>query len=296
MHSTEGLLRRLNDLRLAKTVDGILLENQAFPYEPGLLEAALFASGRPLVVEFDDAIYETPGHRNKLLRTIHRAAHTIVGNEELRRFAALASPRVSIVPTVLDLRRYPKAPPPARRPGPFRLGWIGQASTLPYLETLARPLARLATRRDIELCVICSRPPSMPGVALRFVPWSEEGEAAALSELDAGLMPLPDTPWTRGKCGLKLLQYLAAFVPGVASPVGVNRHIIRHGENGLLAQSDEQWYDALLALIDNDSLRQRLLVNGRETVECEYDLAVWAPRLVGLYQGLFSAKATDVRI
>lgn len=286
--SAKGLLHRLCALGELGRVDGVLLENQLFPYEPGLLEGVLFASGKPVVVEFDDAIYETPLHRAKLLRSIRRATHTIVGNEELRRFAGQASPRVSLVPTTVDLARYPKAPKSERAPGPFRIGWIGQASTLPYLEGLARPLARLAKEREIELCVICSRAPRLPGVPTRLIPWSEAGEAQALAQLDAGLMPLPDTPWTRGKCGLKLLQYMAAFVPAVASPVGVNTRILRHGENGLLARTDDDWHVALLRLIDEPELGRGLIEKGRETVAQGYDLAVWAPRLVALYERLFS--------
>ncbi|RJO71909.1 MAG: glycosyltransferase [Myxococcales bacterium] len=285
--SAMALARRLIDLPEARRADLVVVENQLFPYEQGLLEALLFAFGRRTLFEFDDAIYLTPLHAGKLKRVLKRAGHVIAGNDELAAFARQVSSRVSVVPTVVDMDKYPETPyPPADVRRPFRIGWIGLPITLPYLDLAARPLARLAAERAVELVVISSREPAPPGVPVRFVNWSEENEAEELAALDVGIMPLPDDPWTRGKCGLKLLQYMAAGRAAVASPVGVNPKIVAHGENGFLASTEDQWFQALRKLADDRGLAARLGRAARRAAAEHYSLQVWGPRVAELYVNL----------
>ena len=283
-----SFLRRFGKLHLARKADLVVVENQLFPYEQGLLEALLFKMGAKTIFEFDDAIYQTPFHRRKLLRVLRKANHVIVGNDYLAGFARWANSRVSVIPTVIDMNRYPEPPmTEAQSKGkPFRIGWIGLPGTLKYLRRIHEPLRRLAAEGPLELWVISSVSLDMPGVKLRHVEWSEATEVDTLSRLDAGVMPLPDDEWTRGKCGLKLLQYMAAGRASVASPVGVNSRIIADGRNGFLAANDEDWHRKLKELRENAVLRRRIGAEARLTVAKYYSLEEWGPKVAGLYRSV----------
>lgn len=282
--SLRGLATRALDLTAWRGADLVVIENQLFPYEPGLFEAvARLGRAVPTIVEFDDAIYETPGHRAKFTRLLPKASRVIVGNAELARFAAPLNRCVSIVPTTVDMARYDAVPGPVRTDGVLRLGWIGQPATEGYLRMVAEPLRELARELPLELVVISGREVRLDGVPTRFVAWSEAGEVAALKELDIGLMPLPDTAWTRGKCALKLIQYMAAGVVGVASPVGMNVEVVRDGVNGLLADGPRAWYEGIKRLAREEAWRHSLARAGHDRAAREYGLSVWGPRVAELY-------------
>lgn len=275
--------RRAARLARRGAADLVVVERQLFPYLPACLEAPLFRGRTPVVLELDDAIYLTRGHGEKLRRLVAEARLVIVGNAELARFAGPIARAVAIVPTVVDTERMPVRLGPGARER-LVIGWIGLPYNLSALERLAGPLARLAREVPIEVCVISSAAPRLPGVPVRLVRWTAEREGSLLADLDIGVMPLPDDAWSRGKCGLKLLQYMAAGVPAVASPVGVNRDIVVDGENGRLASTDDEWLDALRHLARSPIERARLGRAGRRTVETRYSLAVWLPRLAALYR------------
>ncbi len=278
-----GYSRRVPDVLFRGGYDLVVVERQLFPYLPAWVEWPLFTGRAPVVLEFDDAIYLTPFHGAKLARLAAAARIVIVGNAELARFVASRAREVAIVPTVVDVERY--RPRAGHRDGDrLVVGWIGLPWNLPALERLARPLARLAREVPLELRVISTAAPRIPGVAIRLVPWSAADEPAMLADLDIGVMPLPDDAWSRGKCGLKLLQYMAAGVPAVASPVGVNREIIADGDNGRLAAGDDEWFGALRDLARSPSLRARLGASGRRSVEERYSLTGWVPRVAAIYR------------
>lgn len=268
--------------------DLVLIEQQLFPYLPWALERLLWPRRTPVLLEFDDAIWLTFAHERKLSRACARADAVLVGNEFLAGFARRGARRVEVIPTTIDLSRYPSAPPPPAAGRPLRLGWIGLRYNLGFLSPLAGPLRRLAAQGvPLELRVISSAAPEGPewrGLPVVHRPWSEAGEVAEMQACDAGLMPLPDDDWARGKCALKLLQFMAAGRPVVASPVGVNRELLRHGENGLLAADEAGWEDALRRLASDPGLRERLGAAGRASVESGYSLSGWAGRLAETYR------------
>jgi glycosyltransferase involved in cell wall biosynthesis len=151
-------------------------------------------------------------------------------------------------------------------------------STLVNLEELRSALARFGTRRRVVLRVIGNQPPDRPfeNVENVFVPWQEAGEAETIGQGHVGVMPLPDDPFMRGKCGLKALQYMAVGLPVLASPVGVNSEIIESGANGLLATTQDEWVDALDSLARSRALRDQLAAAGRRTVEERYSSEIAA--------------------
>lgn len=279
--------------------DLVLIEQQLFPYLPAWVELLLWPRATPTAVEFDDAIHLTPGHGAKLPRLWARADLVIVGNRFLRDAARAHARRIEVIPTTLDLGRYEQAlelqrgrrDQPAEPGAPLRVGWIGLRYNFPFLSELAPALAALPG--GATLVVISSGLPQGPewaGICLEHRPWSEATEAADLASCDVGIMPLPDTPWARGKCALKLLQCMAAGVPVVASPVGVNADIIRPGENGLLATTGAQWTAAMQALASDPELRSRLGEAGRQTVQAGFSLERGAELLAKAY-GFASFRA-----
>jgi glycosyltransferase involved in cell wall biosynthesis len=277
--------------------DLVLVEQQLFPYLPAWAELLLWPRRLPTIVEFDDAIYLTRGHGTKLPRLWARADLVIVGNRFLAEVARPHARRVVVIPTTVDVLRYDAAlaAQRARRErsadGPLRVGWIGLRYNFPYLEALAGTLRAL--EGGAELRVISSGLPegaAWQGLKLVHRPWSEATEADELAACDVGVMPLPDSEWARGKCALKLLQSMAAGVPVVASPVGVNADIVRHGENGLLASTPDEWRDALASLAADPGLRRRLGEAGRATVEADFSLEGGAESVANAY-GLAAGHA-----
>jgi glycosyltransferase involved in cell wall biosynthesis len=266
------------------------------------LLARLVRAGRPVVYDFDDAIYlpQEQGRRwvealrdpERTTRAFCRAARIVLaGNAHLAAFAREAvgpeaEGRVRVLPSVVDTDRFAPAGRDADLP---TLGWVGSDSTVPYLESLAPALRELAGRVPHRLVVVAgTRRPHLPGVSYDFVPWSPDAEVAHFQALDVGLYPLDDTPWSRGKCGFKALQYMACGVPCVASPVGVLRDIVRPGETGLHADHPQAWVDACARLLTDREAGARMGFAGRALVKAEYSVDAAAPRLVAALEAALS--------
>lgn len=289
-----GGVQRLRLLGGLRGFDVVFLFREAAPVGPAVLERLIARRGVPIVYDFDDAIYlPNASGANRIFsvfkcvgktRTICRlSAHVTVGNEHLRRFASRHARRTWLVPTTIDVERYlPR--PPRQREAPVVIGWMGSETTLPHLRMLGEPLRELASRRRFALHVVSPAPVSLPGVTLRWTPWTAESEVRDLQGFDVGIMPLPDDRWARGKCGAKLLQYMGVGVPGVASPVGVNTEIVDDGVNGFLAGTPAEWVDRLAALIDSAPLREEMGAAGRRTVQERYSAQVHAPRLLDIFR------------
>lgn len=286
-----GGLSRLGALLGSRRYDAIYLEKEALPWFPSALELPLLARRPKLVVDYDDAVFHSyDQHRSPLVRrmlaskiddVMHRADLVTVGNDYLGQRARDAGcARVEWLPTVVDLDRYPTTPVAPERAGPVVVGWIGSPSTAGYLGHVAGALARVGAAHSIRCVAVGARPDQVVGTPFEAQPWSEASEYQTLRRFDIGIMPLPDAPWERGKCGYKLVQYMACSLPVVASPVGVNRDIVTAGESGFLANSEAEWVSSVGRLVSDIALRKRLGAFGRKTVEETYCVQVQAPRLV----------------
>jgi glycosyltransferase involved in cell wall biosynthesis len=290
-----GYLGRLSSLFGARHYDAIWVEYEALPWLPALFELALLPRGVPLLADYDDAVFHRyDRHRLGLVRALlgrkidavmARAAVVTAGNDYLaERARSAGAKRVELLPTVVDVGRYGVVPP--RGAGPLTIGWIGSPATAGYLRQLLPALAPLAAAHGARLLAVGANPQQLAGLPVEVRPWTEAGEVAAIQEFDIGIMPLPDGPFERGKCGYKLIQYMACGKPVVASPVGVNQVIVRPGENGFLAAADAQWQEDLAALLQDAALRARLGAAGRATVEQGYSLQGAAPRLAALLRDI----------
>jgi glycosyltransferase involved in cell wall biosynthesis len=296
-----GAWRRLRALQAARKFDLVVIEYEVLPFLPAFPERWLRWVGVPYVVDYDDALFHRyDQHRSPLVRRIlgdkiarvtRGAALVTAGNEYLAEYArASGAARVEIIPTVVDLERYPLRAEKSRDEAPLIIGWIGSPSTAKYLEPVAAPLAEVCAEGKARVRLIGSGPVDLPGVPMDVEPWRAESETAQLQRFDLGIMPLPDEPWERGKCGYKLIQYMASGLPVVASPVGVNREIVEPAVNGYLAHTGAEWIVSLNALLRDAELRRRMGRAGRARVEEKYALQVTGPRLAALLQSVLRAN------
>jgi glycosyltransferase involved in cell wall biosynthesis len=264
------------------------------------VEARLFAAFAPrLIFDFDDAIYvrkprrlgEPAGdswwRRRKFAATCRAVDVVVGGNDVLARAATPYAQRVVILPTALDVSVYRATT--ATQDDPPTIAWVGSPENLVYLEILHPALARLSARYPaLRLKVICSKFPDWSDVRIDPVVWSPASEITALASSHIGVMPLTDDEWSRGKCAFKLLQYMAASLPCVASPVGANTEAVLEDETGYYARNAVEWEQALERLIRSPELRARLGAAGRTLVESRYGVQNYQTRYVALLASLVS--------
>jgi glycosyltransferase involved in cell wall biosynthesis len=236
-----------------------------------------------IIYDIDDAIYLQQQHYHKVNQILKLARVVVPGNEYLAAYGRKFNPNVYTIPTVVDTDRY--QPPGERHPGDARtlIGWIGTDPNRGDLDSLQPVFDWLGDRfnESVVLRTVGRCPLEMKtSLNIEFIQWTLEDSLGALQAFDIGIMPLDDTPWNRGKCGLKLIEYLAVGTPAVASPVGVNTEIIRNGETGFLAQSNNDWQMHLARLISDRAIRARLGQAGRQHVEQHYSIKVMLPRLI----------------
>lgn len=286
----KAYLKRIGDLWRSRKYDLVWLEYEALPWLPAWLELALGLGRQPYVVDYDDAIFHRYDlHRSCLVRAMlgrkidrimAESRVVFAGNHYLADRARFAgAKRVELLPTVVDSARY--QPRYESHSEVFTIGWIGSPSTRRYLDSALGAVSRLQKMGvPIRLIVVGGKMPALGELPIVNVDWTETGEVEMIQTFDVGLMPLPDNPWERGKCGYKLIQYMACGKPVVASPVGVNRTIVETGVNGFLAESEEEWVDCLLSLYENEELRIEMGKAGRAKAEGEFSVAVTAPKLL----------------
>jgi glycosyltransferase involved in cell wall biosynthesis len=298
----QSVMRRVGALLQAKRYDLVVVHTEIVPFLPHAFEHWLGRIAKPYVVDFDDAIFHAyDDHpspvvrrllRSKLGRLMAEAELNCAGSEYLADYARRFSTRVSLVPTVVDLARYPAVPtdPDADC---FRIGWIGSPATTPHLQAIMGELRAFARGRNVRVAAIGASRFDAGDTPVTWVDWSESSEVEELTRTHVGIMPLPDTSWAAGKCGFKLIQAMACWRPVVASPVGANTRIVEHGVSGFHAKPGE-WKGVLERLYENPSLCDRLGRAGRQTVERDYSLEVWAPRLAALWAGAAGRVLTDL--
>jgi len=294
-HVSGRFAHRFSVSNAAQQFDAVYVFREAARLGPPLFEWLIKRKRVPMVFDFDDAIfvsYRSPsnGYLSYLkfaakANTICRlASHVMVGNPYLAEYARQFNPCVTMIPTTIDTGKYtiqPKEPVEA----PI-IGWTGSFSTVQHLDTLGRALQKLAQRERFRLRVIGTPDYRLEGVEVEAMRWRAETEVDDLRSADIGVMPLPDDAWSKGKCGLKALQFMALGVPTVCSPVGVNTDIIQDGENGSIAGTEDEWVEKLSQLLRSIELRRRLGLAGRVTVESKYSAVAQAPRVYEVLESI----------
>jgi glycosyltransferase involved in cell wall biosynthesis len=289
-----GPLARAAQLHRAGRFDVAILQRKLLP--PWQF-AILRRSARRLVFDFDDAVLyrdsndrrgpHCPRRSARFAQTVRAADAVLAGNAFLADSALVAGARaasVQVIPTCIEPGRYlPKPGPPTRG---LQLVWVGSSSTLRGLEQRRALWERLGRERpEIRLRLIADRFPKFDPLEVVPIAWSEATEAAEISQGDVGISWVPDGLWSRGKCGLKVLQYQAAGLPVIANPVGVHAEMIEPGVTGFLADSDADWLEAITTLDSDPGRRQAMGAAARRSVESRYAVEAWAPAVVGAIAG-----------
>lgn len=285
--------KRFATLTKVRRFDLLWIEKEMFPWLPAWFEKIIMPARVPYVLDYDDAVFHSydlhsSGWVRRFLgekhdRIMRAATLVIAGNSYLADRANNAGAHwVEIVPTVIDLNKYPRAL--TRHVGTntqFVVGWIGSASTSQYLRLINGPMRELSKMNGVQFIAV-GADVSVLDLPVVIKPWSEVDEVAQLCKFDVGIMPLRNAPFELGKCGYKLIQYMACGKPVIASPVGVNTRIVEHGVNGFLAETPREWEWALRVLQGNPKLRDEMGAAGRNKVETEYSLQVMGPQVAKL--------------
>ena len=293
---TRGFGRRLSLVRKLKDYDLVYILREAALLGPPVFERLIHQQRVPIVFDFDDAVfvsYRSPsnGYLSYLkfaskTKTICRiASHVMAGNPYLAEYARQVNDHVTVIPTTIDTEKY-QVLPAKNSSGPPVIGWTGSHSTVPHLNTLRGALKKLAERESFRLRVIGTPKYECPPVEVEAMPWRAETELEDLSKIDIGVMPLPNDRWSKGKCGLKALQFMALGIPTICSPVGVNTDIIQDDQNGFIAASEDEWVEKLSRLLRSRELRQRLGQAGRATIEQKYSAITQAPRVYEIFESV----------
>ncbi|OYX39993.1 MAG: hypothetical protein B7Y91_00520 [Rhodobacterales bacterium 32-64-14] len=269
-------------LTVAKDADAVIIEKELFPYLPAFSEKLLICGSAAVIYDYDDAIWHAYERRrfgpfgslfsNKIRKVVAYADHVVAGShyldETIRTWRANA---VTLIPTTVPATRYQGQGLVAEKT--TDIVWIGSMSTGTHVQRIFSVLERLHREKGRKTRLIGFPRNLIDGPVPEFVelvPWSAETELEMMASARVGIMPLPDELFERGKCGFKLVQYMGVGLPTVASPVGENRHIVRNGTTGYLADSADQWYQRLSALLDNPELANRMARAGHALYNTTY--------------------------
>ena len=281
---TKATFRRINHVLKASKYDAVFLYRAASMIGPAFLEKFMRMRGYPIIFDFDDAIFMTDVSKanqrfawakfsGKTAEICRLSTSITVGNSYLAEYARQYNDNVYVVPTSIDTNRYQPTAKSERQDERTVIGWTGSSTSQYHLEAFEPVLAELLKNRsDVEIRVVSNREPSFETIPYVWRAWSAETEVDEISQIDIGIMPTPDDEWSRGKCALKALQYMSLGIPAICTDMGANRDVVKHGENGFLAKTTEQWLNCFDTLIDDRILRSKLGAAARQTVVEHYSM------------------------
>jgi glycosyltransferase involved in cell wall biosynthesis len=279
----KGVINRHLLLLKIHQFDKVFIHREAAMIGPAYFEwvyAKIFK--KKLIFDFDDAIWlKDVSDANENLswlkfpnktKFIIKYAHTVIaGNTHLSNFALQFNKNVSIIPTTIDTSYH--LPLQKKQTDKIKIGWTGSSTTNKHFELLKKVLATITSKfSQVEIIMISNVAVYNNEFDIKFIKWNQQTEIEDLSQINIGIMPLPNDEWAKGKCGFKGLQYMALEIPTIMSPVGVNTEIIQDGVNGFLASTEEEWLSKLGLLIQSEKLRKKLGKAGRQTVIDNYSI------------------------
>ena len=292
--------KRLKELQTTSEYDLVFVQREGFMLGTAFFEKAM-GKKVPLIFDFDDSIWlQTISEANRKLAFLKDASKTskiieasslvFAGNEFLANYAQQFNRSVKIVPTTIDTELYQKVSRPLENS--ICIGWSGSFSTVDHFKTALPALTKIKEKYagKVKFKIIGDGNYYCEELGTQALPWVASTEVEDLNKFDIGIMPLPDTEWAKGKCGLKGLQYMALGIPTLMSPVGVNTQIIQNGANGFLPGNDQEWVQYLSALIDDIDLRRRIGEAGRETVIQNYSFSTWKSKYLECFNNLVLEK------
>ena len=275
----KGFSRRICSIPKLVKYDYLFIQREMSPIGPPIFEYILAKwFKKKLIFDFDDAIWITDKKHNPLMgfvknyqkipKIIKWSYKVAAGNDVLLNYAKTYNPNSFKIPTCVDTIHYHNQLK-NQHTNKVVIGWTGSHSTMVYLDTFMPVYERLLKKYDLELIIISNKAPTYQLPSITYIPWNAKTEIEDLLRFNIGVMPLVNDLWSEGKCGFKLIQYLALGIPAVASPVGINTKIIEP-KNGYLCTTDEEWYQALETLIVNEQLRKNMGEAGRQKIQSEF--------------------------
>lgn len=296
-----GFIKRFLLMFSIYKYDIVFIFREASPIGPPIFEWLIAKIWRkPIVYDFDDAIWlpnyseaNAKFHRLKaywkVSKNIKWSSYISAGNAYLADYARQYNANVMVIPTTIDTENHHNIPCDQTKK-PIVIGWTGTHSTMQYLDFLEPILIELEQKYSFEFHVISNEKPNLKIQSLQFIPWNKTSEIEDLAKFQIGVMPLSQDQWAEGKCGFKGLQYMSLEIASVMSPVGVNKKIIKNGENGFLVETAEQWLEVLEQLIKNDELRTKIGKAGKLTVENEYSVKANATKYLEILEKAYQLK------
>jgi glycosyltransferase involved in cell wall biosynthesis len=282
----QSILKRLKEVAIQKH-DIVFVQRECFMLGTSFFEKA-FGKRSKLIFDFDDAIWmhQTGDSKsaNKALYFLKRPGKTreiieasdmvFAGNGYLADYARQFNENVKLIPTTLDTEIFKKTSFSSKDENKICIGWSGSFSTITHFESALPALKKIKQKygEKVYFKLIGDGSYQHKALDIQGLPWTRENEVLKLSEIDIGIMPLPNDEWTKGKCGFKGLLYMSLEIPAILSPVGVNTEIIKNGENGLLANTIDEWVEKLSFLIENPDARKAIGEEGRKTVVEKYSV------------------------
>lgn len=294
------ILKRINDVRNAKKYDIIFIFREAFMIGSSFFER-IFAKKSKIIFDFDDSIWlPNVSNANKKFKWIKKSSKTsniikfsdlvFAGNKYLYDYAVCHNTYTVIVPTTINTEEYRVHE--VKKQNYICIGWSGSITTIQHFKIAEPFLLKIKEKygEKVVFKVIGDSNYKNEALEIRGISWSKENEIKELLSFDIGIMPLPDDEWSKGKCGLKGLQYMSLEIPTIMSPVGVNNEIINDGVNGFLASSEEEWINKLSRLIDDAELRKNMGSAGRQTVVEKYSVDAHKKQYVQYFLNLMEIK------
>lgn len=290
-----GYLLRFYHVYRCLHFDYVFIHRELTPFGPPLFEWIIVSVLKKKVIyDFDDAIWladDQDKHKimiwlkwySKVKFICKKSFRISTGNQFLRDYAAFLHNDVIINPTTINTSHTRHILVNHHRT-PITIGWTGSHSTLKYLDIIRGSLQKILTiNTQVNFLIICNKKPSWHINGMDFVYWDKKTEWEDLAKIHIGLMPLTNDEWAEGKCGFKILQYFSVGIPALASPVGVNKQIIRHRMNGFLCDNQEDWYTYLSILINDEKLRQTMGLAGKRLVNDQFSRDINRDNFLGLF-------------
>lgn len=275
---------RLSDVKRVADFDIVFVQREAFLMGSAYFEKRFAKSKAKLIFDFDDSIWlldtSVANQKWKFLKSAKKIGAIIsvsdmvfAGNSYLANYAKQFSENVVVIPTTIDTDKF-KRNSNYQNNAAVCIGWSGSITTIKHFEQAIPVLKKIKNKYGDKVCFKVMGDPTYENKELdiKGIAWSSEGEVSVLESFDIGIMPLPNDEWVKGKCGLKGLSYMALEVPTIMSAVGVNTEIIKDGENGFVATSNEEWEEKLSRLINSFDLRKKMGETGRKTVVEKYSV------------------------
>jgi glycosyltransferase involved in cell wall biosynthesis len=295
----KGAWRRWKDGRRAKNFDIVFVYREAFMTGTIFFEKMLKQSGAKIIYDFDDAIWNHDiSAANRALGWLKNPAKVaditaladlvFVGNQYLADYASQYNKRVEIIPSTINLDYYRIAPKQFTHQ--VVIGWSGSLTTIEHFKVIIPVLEKVKAKYGHRVAFKVFGVPDYvhESLGITGIQWTPQNEVSEISSFDIGIMPLPDNKWTKGKCGMKGLQYMALEVATTMTAVGVNKDIIQEGENGFLATTEDEWYEKICQLVESKELREKFGKAGRITIEQHYSSQALRKKYVNLFHDLIN--------